>query len=149
MPKKRINKAKKDIVSDIQLVQDAERRRSLVSDILFPYLIEMGDTIGYSKVFLQAFSGLIEGIYEERRKTVTISQLNPRLGEKLKEVFDVEDPAQKKEYDRYIVLTEKLGDISVQDLSYATELSRYIDGFIIKKRNNDSIDTIPISEILG
>ena len=60
---KRVNKSKKQIVSDIQLVQDADRRRALIKDVIFPYLVEMNESIGYSKVFLQAFSGLVNGVY--------------------------------------------------------------------------------------
>lgn len=147
MPRK--NKSKKDIVSDIQLVQDAERRRNLVSGILFPFLIEMKESIGYSKIFLQSFSGLIEGVFDAQRKTITISQIKEDILKKLKEVFDIKDEKQKIEHDRYAKLVEILEDISIQDLSYATELARYIDGYILQKRNKDSIETISISEILG
>jgi hypothetical protein len=147
MPRK--NKSKKEIVSDIQLVTDANRRRSLVKDVLFPYLVEVNETIGYSKVFLQAFSGLVNGVFEETRKKTTISQLNPRLTEKLQEIFKLSDPEQKKEYDRYLKLTEIMQDISVQDLTYATELPRYIDGFLLQGKNKESISTVPIEEILG
>jgi hypothetical protein len=146
---KRVNKSKKDIVSNLQLVQSTERRRSLIKDIIFPNLVEINESIAYSKVFLQALSGLVNGVFDEKRKVTTIDQLNPRLTEKLNEVFNVKDKEQKKEYDRYMKLLELLKDVSVEDLSYATELPRYIDGHIIKGREKESIATIPISEILG
>lgn len=145
----RINKSKKDIVSDIQLVQDADRRRSLIKDVLFPYLVEINDNIAYSKVFLQAFSGLVNGVFDEQRKTTTVGQITPRLIERLNEIFKVKDEDQKKEYDRYYKLVELLKDISIQDLTYATELPRYIDGYIIKNTDKNSISTVPIDEILG
>lgn len=146
---KRVNKSKKDIVSNIQLVQDTNRRRSLIRDLMFPYLLKMNDTVGYSKLFLQAFSGLINGVFDEQRKTTTITQLNPRLTEKLNEVFKTNDPEQKREYDRYMAFIELIKDVSVQDLSYATELPRYIDGFLLRDKDKELISSVPIDEILG
>jgi hypothetical protein len=145
----RKNKTKKEVVSDIQLVQDSDRRRSLIKDILFPYLVEMNDTIGYTKVFIQAFSGLVTGAYDELAKKTTIGSMTPRLTEKLGEIFKVKEPEQKKEYDRYLKLVELLKDISVQDLAYATELPRYIDGFMLQGKNKESISKVDINAILG
>lgn len=145
----RKNKTKSEIVSDMQLVQDAARRRALVKDILFPYLISLDETILYSKIFLQAYSGLIEGVYEENRKRTTVGHLNDRIIEKLGKTFTTSDPESKKEYDRYVALTEKLKDISIQDLSYATELPRFIDGYMMKDFGKNKISKVPIDEILG
>jgi hypothetical protein len=147
--KPRVNKSKKDIVSDLQLIESAKRRRSLVKDILFPYLVSLDETVGYSKVFLQAFSGLINGVFDEKRKTTTIQQLNPRLMQKLGEIFDIKDDTQKKEYERYLKLIGILENISIEDLSYATELPRYIDGYMLKDKNKEKISVIKIDEILG
>lgn len=147
--KTRVLKSKKQIVSDIQLVQDAERRRALVRDILFPHLVEMNESIGYSKVFLQAFNSIVNGVFDEQRKTTTLSNLNPRLADKIGEMFDLKDPIQKKEYERYMGLLEKTKDISVQDLTYGTELGRYIDGYILQVRDKELINTVPVDKILG
>lgn len=148
-PLKRINKSKKDIVSDIQLVKDSERRRSLIKDIIFPHLVSMDDNIGYSKVYLQALSGIINGEFDETRKTTTIGQLKDKLVSKLDGIFNQKDPEQKKEYGRYITLIVKMEDISIQDFSYAAELPRYIDGYITKNKDKDSISTVDITSILG
>ncbi len=147
MPRK--NKTKKELVSDIQLTQDAERRRALIRDILFPYLIKMNETIAYSKVFLQSISGLVEGVYEENRKKTTIYHLEDRIIAKLKSVFTTSDPVQKKEYDRYVELVGLLKDVSIQDLSYATELPRYIDGYLMKDIGKESISKVPVEKLLG
>ncbi len=144
MPKRK-NKTKKEVVSDIQLVQDADRRRALIRDIIFPYLVEVGEDIQYSKIFLQAVSGLVEGVYEERRKKITIGALSSEIKEKLDTLFTKEN----KEKDRYSNLIDRLGEVSLQDLAYATELSRYIDGYIVNSRGKELISTIPINEILG
>jgi len=145
----RKNKTKKEIVSDIQLTQDAERRRALVKDIVFPFLVDTKETIAYSKIFLQSFAGLINTVFDEQAKKTTIIQLTPRIIERLGEIFDVKNPEQKKEYDRYFSLLEKLKDISVQDLAYAAELPRYMDGFILQEKGKESIGTIPLEKIMG
>lgn len=146
---KRVNKNKKEILSDIYLQQDADRRRMIISDVIFPYLLSMEDTIGYTKVFLQSMSGLINGEFDETRKTVTIGDIKDRLVSKLDSIFSRKDPAQKKEYDRYLALIEKLEKTSIQDFTYAAELPRYIDGFITKNKDKESISIIDIKEILG
>lgn len=146
---KRKNKSKKDIVSDIQLVQDTKRVRSLVRDIVFPYLCELDENVAYSKVFLQSFSGLIEGVFDDQRNVTTIAHMTPKIMEKLKSIFVLKDPAQKREYDRYCTLIEKVRDVSVKDLSRATELPRFIDGFNTQKKDKEPIKNIPIDEILG
>lgn len=146
---KRKNKSKKEIVSDIQLVQSAERRRALVKDVIFPYLLEMNDNVGYSKVFIQAFSAIVDGEFNAIRKTTTIGQLDKNISEKLKSMFDLKDPKQKEEYERYSEFLVRLKDISVEDFVYGAELSRYIDGYIFQTHSKDSISTIPIDKILG
>jgi len=147
--KPRVNKSKKDIVSDMQLVEATKRRRSLVRDLLFPYLVSLDETVGYSKIFLQSFSGLINGVFDETRKNTTVKHLNPRLLEKLGEIFDTKDEEQKKEYSRYIKLIGIIEDVSIEDLSYATELPRYIDGYMLKDKNKSKISEIDINQILG
>ena len=147
--KPRKNKTKKEIVSDIQLVQDAERRRSLIKDLVFPYLVSTKETIEYSKIFLQAIGGLINTTFDEERKKTTVGSITPRLVERIGEIFNVREEKQKIEYDRYFKLIEMLKDISIQDFTYAVELSRYIDGYLLKSRGKDSIDTIPLDEIMG
>lgn len=146
---KRISKSKKDIVSDLQLVQDAERRRALVKDILFPHLVEINESVGYSKVYLQALSGIINGVYEDMRKTTTVGQLEKKIIEKLDGIFDKKDKQQKQEYERYVSIISKMNDISVQDFSYAAELPRFIDGFLMKNEDKKPITVVDINAILG
>ncbi len=145
----RKNKTKKEIVSDMQLIQDADRRRSLIKDIIFPYLTKMDDSIAYSKIFLQSFSGVVEGVYEENRKRTTVSHIQDKIIEKLQRVFTISDPVQKKEYDRYAELVGLLKDVSIQDLAYATELPRFIDGYLMTDVGKESIKKIPIEKLLG
>lgn len=149
MSKKRIPKSKKEIVSDIQLVKDADRRRALIRDILFPYLVEMQETIGYSKVFLQAFSSLVNGVFDESRKTTTISHIKDRLIEKANTLFNKKDSVQKKELEHYLKLIERLNDISIQDITVSTELPRFIDGYFASIKDKGPISDVDINSILG
>ena len=149
MPKKRVNKSKQDIVSDVMLARDAERRRALIKDVIFPHVLEINESIGYTKIFLQSFSGLVEGIFDQTRKTTTIGNIQDGLKLKLSTIFKLSDPVQKKEYDRYITLVDKLQDVSIQDLNYAAELPRYIDGYITKNKDKESISNVDIVSILG
>jgi hypothetical protein len=145
MPKKRTNKTKKEIVSDIQLVQDADRRRALIKDVVFPFLVSMDKDIQYSKLFLQSTAGMIETVYEERRKKTAIGEMSVLLNEKLDSLFS--DKNEEKE--RYRSLIEKLSEVSVQDFAYAAELGRYIDGYMLKNKGKEPMSNIPIDEILG
>ena len=147
MPRK--NKSKKEIVSEIQLVADATRRRSLVKDIVFPHLVEMDETIGYCNTFVQAMSALINGEFDSTRKTTTVGHLRDVLVDKLGTIFNVKDEVQRKEYDRYLGLIEKLEHISIQDFTYAAELPRFIDGYLTKNKYKDPISEVEIDKILG
>lgn len=152
MPKKnlkRINKTKKQVVSEIQLSQTAERVRSIIKDILFPHLLEIDESISYTRIFLQAFSGMVEGALDSERKNITIEQLAPKLNEKLSSVFKMTDPEQKKEHDRYLKLMQALKGVSVYDLSLAMDLPRQIEGYLIQEKGKESIKSVDIEKILG
>lgn len=146
---KRVNKSKKEIVSDMQLVSDANRRRALIKDILFPYLLKMNDTVGYSKIFIQSFSGLLEGVFEESRKTTTVGMISDKVKNKLLSIFKISDPTQQKEYEKYLELVDNLKDVSIQDFSYAAEMPRFIDGYMTKDTNKQPISAVNIDELLG
>lgn len=147
--KKRNNKSKKEIVSDIQLVTDADRRRSLIKDIVFPYLTGMGESIDYSKLFLHSFGVMVNTVYDRQGRTTTIGSIADDMMDRLGEIFDIKDKDQAIEHGRYSKMVEMLRDVSVQDFAYAVELSRYIDGYILKSKGKDRIDSIPLDDIMG
>lgn len=148
MPKRK-NKPKAEIVDDIQKQQDAARRRSLISDVVFPHLVDMGETVGYSKIYLQALSGIINGEFDEMRKTFTVGNIHDRIVRKLDSVFDKKDPEQDREYNRYLSLITKLHDSSIQDFTYAAELPRYLDGYLMRDVDKGPISDVDITKILG
>lgn len=148
MPKRK-NKSKVEVKDDLQKIQDAARRRALISDVIFPHLVEVNETIGYSKIYLQAMSGIINGEFDEMRKTFTIGNIHDRLVKKLDSVFDRKDPEQDREYGRYLTLITKLHDTSIQDFSYAAELPRYLDGYLMRDVDKGLISSVDITKILG
>ena len=152
----RKNKSKKEIVKDIKVTakqtEDAERRRSLVKNIVYPYLFNLNESIGYSKVFLQAFYSLADGVFNEMAQTITVGDIEAKLKVKLEEIFDTKDETQKAEMKKYTDFIEALKFVPIQDLAYAAELPRYIDGYFTKdtdKRKMETVDLSVIESILG
>jgi len=146
---KKVQKSKKAILSSIQLNQNANRMREVIKNEVYPFLVNQEETIAYNKLFLQSLSGLVNGIYDERTKTVTLNDLLPRIIERLNEIFNIKDATQKKEHDRYLGFITLLKEISIHDLTYITDLPRYIDGYLLQDRSKDKIDTISIDKLLG
>ena len=148
----RVNKSKKQIVTDIKLAKDAERRRKLIKEVIFPFLVATKEPIGYTKIFVQSFSSLVTGTFDELGKKMTIGDLSQRLYERLSEIFTSSDPEQKKESEKYAALIKLLKDVPIQDLVYAAELPRYIDGYFTQVKDKDTFDTITkemLDKIMG
>ena len=148
-PIKRIQKSKKEILSEIQLNQNANRMRDIIKNKVYPFLVENKESIAYYKVFLQALSGLVNGVYEEKAKLTTIKDLIEPIDTKLNTIFKVSDTAQKREYDRYIAFLNTISDVSIYDLGFITELPRYIDGYLLKDKGQEKMDIIDIDKLLG
>ena len=146
---KRVQKSKGAILSSIQLNQQANKMRDIIKKDIYPFLVETKETISYHKLFLQSLSGLVNGVYDERAKLVTLEELIPRLTERLNEIFSVKDLKQKVEYDRYLQFLKLIKDISVYDLQFITELPRYIDGYLLQDKGKATIDTVSIDKLLG
>lgn len=152
----RKQKSKKEIIKDIKVTkkqtEDADRRRSLVKNIVYPYLFNLNESIGYSKVFLQAFYSLTDGVFNEMAQTITVGDLDNKLKIKLEEIFDTKNETQKAEMKKYTDFIEVLKFVPIQDLAYAAELPRYIDGYFTKdtdKRKMDTVKVDVIESILG
>ena len=140
MPRK--NKTKKEIVKDIKEVQEAARKRELVRNTIFPFLIKLDETVGYTKVFLQTFALALDRVFEERGKTTKVSEFIPRL----KEIYTGD---KQSENDLYIQLYELLKDESVSDaVSLAEMMPRIFEQYFTKTSEKKSIKDIPIEELL-
>jgi len=142
-------KTKPQLIDEAKRREDAERRRKVIKDIVFPCLLEMKQPVGWVKVFLQAFQALVSGTFDERAKITTINDIYPRMHEKLSELFTVSKDDQREEMNRYIKLMDALKEVSVQDFSYASELPRYIDGYFTSLNDKESLEKIDILKIMG
>lgn len=146
---KRVKKSKQAILSNIQLNQTATKMRDVIKNQVYPFLVDSNETISYHKLFLQSLSGLVSGVFDAKTKTVTIGELLPEITAKLNTIFTVSKPEQKKEYDRYVAFLTLVKDVSVHDLSFITDLPRYIDGYLLQDKGKEKIDVISIDKLLG
>ena len=138
----RKNKTKKEIVKDIKEVQEATRKRELVRNVIFPFLLRMNESVAYTKVFLQSFALGLDSVFNEREKTTKVSEFIPRL----KEVFTGEKQSEK---DLYIQLYEMLKDESVADtVSISEMMPRIFEHYFTKMSEKKSVADIPIEELL-
>ena len=144
-----IPKTKPQLIDEAKRKQDADRRRKIIKDIVFPCLSEMKQPIGWVKVFLQAFQALVSGTFDERAKLTTINDIYPRMHEKLSELFTVSKDDQREEMNRYLKLMEVLKEVSVQDFAYAAELPRYIEGYFTSLNDKETLDKVDIEKIMG
>lgn len=142
---KRINKSKKEVVVDIKAAQEADRKRKIVRETIYPFLLELNDTIGYTKVFLQASTTAIETTFNEKQKEIKIGDLIPRLTE----VFTGLEK-NRPEAEKYLRLFELLKQETVLSFrSMIQELPRYIESYFTQQTDKNPVLNIPIEKILG
>lgn len=138
----RQNKTKPEIVKDIKEVQEASRKRELVRSVIFPFLVNLKETVGYTKVFLQTFALALDRVFEEKGKSIKVSEFIPRL----KEIYTGD---KQSENELYIQLYELLKDESVSDaVSIAEMMPRIFEQYFTKTSEKKSITDIPIEELL-
>lgn len=144
--KKRQNKSKKEIVADIKQVQNAERMRELVRKDIYPFLLQLNNTIGYSKIFLQTSATALDSAYTARQRDTKVSEFI----EDLKKVFVAQDPKQQAEMDKYIQFFELLKNESLHDFqSMVATLPRVIDSYFTHEKDKAPILDLDVNKILG
>lgn len=148
MPKsnKRSNKSKPQIVNDIKAVQNAKRMRKLVKEVIYPFLLELNDTIGYTKVFLQTSSTALENTYSEGQRTTKVSDLLPKLDK----IFDTSDKKQSEEFSKYRRLFELMKDETVFDfITMVQSMPRVIEQYFTHENDKRAFLDLNIDKILG
>lgn len=148
MPKnnKRINKTKPQVVNDIKAVQNADRMRKLVRERVYPFLLELNDTVGYSKVFLQTSATALENVFSEGQRTTKVSDLMP----KLEKIFDTTDKKQSAEFGKYRRLFEIMKDETVFDFTTMIQsMPRVIEQYFTHETDKRAVLDIDINKILG
>lgn len=143
----RKNKTKPEIVQDIRKVQDADARRKIVKEVIYPFLIELNDTIGFSKIFLQSASTALEGAFEGQNRVQKVGDFIPRL----KEIF----PTGVKEKnsvqnEKYLRLFELLKDETVYSFAVMIqEMPRRIEQMFTYENDKRPILDLDINKLLG
>lgn len=135
---KRKNKTKQEIVQDLKLIEETKRKRKIVKDVVYPFLLELNNTIGYTKIFLQTIATALETAFHKKQKEMKVSEFIPQI----KEVFGKEE--------KYVRLLEVLKDETVYDfLTLIQVMPRVIEGYYTKEVDKNPIMELPIDKILG
>lgn len=133
-------------MQDIQKIASANRMREVVRHTIYPFLLELNDNIGYTKIFLQTAASTVESVYTERQSTLRVSDLLPRLNE----IFTSKDEAQKLEYEKYRHLFDLLKDETLRDFNTMIQsLPRAIETYFTQQIDKNSVMDVKIDEILG
>lgn len=136
------NKKKPEIVQDIRKIQATNRMRQIIRHDVYPLLLELNGTIGYSKIFLQTCATAIESLFEEKRRTVKVSEFIPRLNELFSTNYD--------DKDKYRRLFEILKDESVVDFNTMIQtMPRVIESYFTQEIDKKKIMELDIDKILG
>jgi len=141
----RVNKTKDQIVHDTKAIENATRMRERVRKDIYPFLLQLNSTIGYSKIFLQTATTAVDSAFSEMQRTVKVGDLIP----KLQEVFS-KGTADKAETDKYIAFLELLKDESIFNfMSMVQIMPRIVEQYYTSEANKIGILDLPIDKILG
>lgn len=144
MPRK--NKAKPEIVQDIAKINNANRMREVVRHDIYPFLLELNNTIGHTKIFLQTAASAVESSFNERQKTVKIKDLQKRLNE----VFSSKDEKTELDYSKFRKLFEVLKEETLYDFNTMVySLPRTIESYFTQETDKNPIMELNIELILG
>lgn len=127
---------------DIKVAQETTRMRALVRDGIYPFLLELNETIGYSKIFIQMMATTVESTFEASKKDVKVRDLMP----KYKELFNKDSDEHKK----YLSFLDKFGDETVSSfVGLLQMMPRFIESHFTKEVDKRPILDLPIDKVLG
>lgn len=142
MKKPRVNKTKPQIVQDIKAVQEADRLRKMVREQVYPFLLALNDSIGFTKIFLQVCSVSADTAFNNLSKEMKVSELMP----KLREVFS----KKNSENEKYIQFFEMFKDENVSTFTSLVEtMPRMIEKYFTQEVDKRPILELPIEKVLG
>jgi len=137
----RRNKTKKEIVTDIKTAQETERKRELIRKVIYPFLLELNDTIGFTKIFLQSSAAALESAFNETSKKVKVKDLIADLKEKIK------DDEEGKKYIRFY---ELLQNETASDFTSMIEMMpRMMEQYFTQQTDKHPILDVDIDKLLG
>lgn len=143
---KRKNKSKKEITQDINQINKANHLREKMKKDIYPIMLELNDSIGFTKIFLQTAAVTVESESSKRIGEMKVNELIPRLNE----VFTSKDEKTESQYFYYRKLFDTMKDETVQDFVSLIEMApRYIEKFFTQEVDKKPIIELPIDKILG
>lgn len=131
---------KEEIVRDIKAMQESERRRSRVSNELWPFLKGMEEQVRYIKIFLHTASVAANQAFDNGRGKVKIKDL-PDLVKPFKD-----DEKTKK----YVELFEMFKDETLNSFqAIVRDLPDNLERYLFFKGERETLNAIDIKELLG
>ncbi len=138
----RKNKSKKEVVQDIKANQETDRLRKVVREEVYPFLLELNDNIGFSKIFLQTCAVSIDSAFNAISKEMKVKELIPRL----EELYSGDNDQNKK----YMNFFKRFENESVSTfVSLIESTPRHIERYFTQEVDKRPILELPIEKILG
>lgn len=123
-----------------KLVENANRKRVIVREKVYPLLLDLNEDIRYSKIFVHTGATAIRQAFDNLMLTMKVSELN------IEQYFDPKNE-KLKDYHR---LFEILKDETINDaLSIVREMPDKIDNFFFHEMEKKRINELDIDKLLG
>lgn len=140
MPRK--NKSKQEVVVDIKAAQETERVRKLVREEIYPFLLQLNESIGFTKVFLQVMATTVESTFEASKKEMKVKDFMSKYQTLFKE-----DVGHNK---MYLAFLEKFGEETISTFVNLLQIMpRHIERYFTQAVDKKPILDLPINEVLG
>lgn len=138
----RKNKSKKEVVLNIQQAHEADRLRILVREKIFPFLLQLNDTIAFTKIFLQVAAVTVDTAFNNTSKDMKVKDLIPKF-----ETLYKDDSGHNKMYMKFF---ELLGDETVSSFVSLIQMTpQKIEAYFTQENDKRPIMDLPIDKVLG
>jgi len=144
----RKNKSKKEVIAEINQARalteqekNTKHLREVIHDKLFPFLLEMNDSISYTKIFMQTAAVTLDSSYEARSRTIKVGDF----------IDELKNGAfSEKDNGKFIKVLELFKDETLSNFSsMMAQTPRFIDMYYTQEKGKESIKTVDIAKILG
>lgn len=129
------------------LKKEAERKRELVRNTLFPFLVEFAGDVRYAKIFLYTASTAVDNVFNKRKEELKISDIMEEMM-KLFEGDGTEE--QKKKVEEYRKLFEMFSDETLNAFqTMVRDLPDSMERVAFTEFEKRPIYEVDINQILG
>ena len=139
----RTNKSKKEIIFDMNTANETERVRGIVKEKIFPFINELKETIGFSKIFFQVSAVTVESAFSNLSKDMKVGELIEKIRT---EVFKA-DTEENKNYIKFLELMKDETVSTFVSLMQATP--RQIEMYFTQISDKKDISEVDVDKILG